>query len=405
MEFLHALHFISDVRPVPNMFPNLHTLTCKWSRESSSFSSYSIFVHAGLKNLYFEFNYSSHKFSPKFIPFTMPLMHLHGLRRFHIEVPDHASEVQNLRDTVIALRELPYLETLLLPLYAASAEILGTVSELPVLEEFLSGEHGRVTICGCRNKVLSPTFKVGCFPVLRCLTIAGCVAELVAIIQHPYFPVTIDYLTVDHKNCTQGGNNLTLFHESLVDKCHKLEEYSLLSSLDGPPLPFGEIRPLFALKLLRCLEIEGRVPLTFTSDEIQELGLSLPELETLRLTQRPLSLGSIPAVAIETLQAIAQFCPKLKTLGLSMDTSNVSTENIFRIKPFNSSLCELNIGQSRLPIENLGKTAIYLAQVLPPECEITIDSELYSDDDEDMRAWTALNKLLPDLRKVKDLGQ
>ncbi|KAG6814985.1 hypothetical protein H0H93_011379 [Arthromyces matolae] len=325
-------------------------------------------------------------------------MLLNGLRRFEIT----ADEIENLSPTIRVLQELPNLDTLCIPLYAASSDVLEAASRLPKLQRLIFTGRRRKQLCTCTGVSVSPVFTLGCFPSLRTLTIAGCASELSAIIGQSHFPTEIHTLQVYTMKCGITGDNvLTMFHKSLVNVCPDLAHYCVRDLDDS--LSFSELRPLLSLKLCSLI-VRGREPMTISSQELNELATSLPKLTLLNLNASPIKplhdLGIKGGLPIDMLSLIAQSCPDLRKLGLFLDTSNVPTGNILDLPPFNGNLRELDVGKSPLDYDNLEAVTMYLSQILPATCQLGIDK---TNDDE--ARWTSLSFFLPAMRKMKNLGR
>ncbi|KAG6849834.1 hypothetical protein H0H93_004518, partial [Arthromyces matolae] len=397
-----ALRFVSQARPVLNPFPNLRSYKCTVSEDAQLFP-FSMFSHPGLKHLSIVF---PHKRPCQLVPFTLPVRQLHGLSRFQM-----TGQVENLSKTIKVLRELPNLNTLLLPPFLASLEVLEACSRLPALRQLLSSGKAIDTECSCHSEKAGaqPTLTAGCFPVLTTLTIAGCAAELSSVIQQSHFPARIKNLRINRKQCsTVVPADLANFHQSLAGVCSNLKSYYLFSTFDELAPSFDEIQPLLSLKLHK-LQIRDYYPLTFTSIELGELVTSLPKLTVLYLNPSPSDasnrftglLEHTAGVSIDVLPVIARACPNLQKLGILLNGLRVPTDDIHNVPPFRESLHRLNVGLSLLPDENLQQVALYLAQVLPANCQLVIDEC----DDHDELLWKTLISLLPAMRKMKELGR
>ncbi|KAG6835921.1 hypothetical protein H0H93_013330 [Arthromyces matolae] len=386
------LRFISETRPLmSHPFPNLESLTFTMSQRTSwPFPLCTMFASPQLRDINFDFSQDSNIA----ISFCLPLTSLGGLRGFKIT----AQNVQNLNDIIRRLRGLPKLDTLAIPLQTTSLRILEAASELPALERLLStNKGGPARLCSCNDGPVEPnlTLVTGCFPVLTTLTIAGCVPELSNIIQHPHFPVQITALEVDHLQCSNDGNDFTLFHSYIAGICPGLTAYFLHSS--GPTLSFAELQPLLSLKLDHLL-IKGHEPLNFIPGELRELAASLPNLTQLYLNQSPYILlhGHVESnigFTIDLLPDIAQSCPNLQSLGILLNTSHVPTGGL-NILPFRACLRQMDLGLSPLKGDNSNVIATYLAQILPKNCELMVDEGGVDED-----AWKSLRESIFFLQK------
>ncbi|KAG6872999.1 hypothetical protein C0995_004131 [Termitomyces sp. Mi166 len=393
-EVLCALRFISDTRPVLDLFPGLHTLKIAPSKENWSLSLCSIFTHPGLKHL----NIQCPSYKYEILPFTLPLSRLQGLTRFEIE----GEQMQKIENSITALIHLPNLEILVIPPYLAGPQVLEAVSVLPSLQQLLSRGVGRRFSCDCEGNPVVPNFVEGCFPALNTITITGCADGLSAIVCHPHFPASIDKIDILPIACTTGC--LTHFNKSLADTCTGITEYELYSELDEGGPSIMELRPLFSCRL-RILAIQASKPLRFSQVEFRELASSLPDLEELFLNESPFKIlvdesGAPGGITLDMLLSISYCCPKLKRFGVLLNTTQPSTEDVLHVVPFSDSLRDFDIGKSPLSLENLEGVAIFLAHVIPSHCEI-----VFHEDGADSQMWKTLASVLNALRKMKDLGR
>ncbi|KAG6835375.1 hypothetical protein H0H93_002039, partial [Arthromyces matolae] len=347
---------------VSNPFPNLHTLACNGlSNDSWASPSWAPFVHPGLKHLVFKFWYAS---LPELVPFALPLVNMQGLSRFEITVDSNEAQVRNLVKTIHVIRDLPNLTTLVIPLYAATQDVLQAASELPVLEHLVSDQYGKEVDCRCVYFVI-PTFAVGCFPVLTSLTIVGCVTELLTIVQHPHFPINIIALRVYRTYCPQNANNLMGFHEFVAQHCRNLTEYAV-TSLFPIVFSFRQLLPLASLQIVD-LTVEA---LKFSQDELQELLTTLPNLKKLNLNPPPFhpKPGSNAGLTMDMIPVIASCCPRLQKLGIHIKDSNIGTSSSMEhivVVPFNDGFSELHVGNSAPPIHIFFEIVEYLGLILP----------------------------------------
>ncbi|KAG6879424.1 hypothetical protein C0992_002690 [Termitomyces sp. T32_za158] len=133
-------------------------------------------------------------------------------------------------------------------------------------------------------------------------------------------------------------------------------------------------------------------------------------------------------ITLDMLLTISRCCPKLRILGVVLDTTKPSNEDMLHIVPFNNNLELLDVGWSLLSSKDVAQVAMFLAQVLPSHCKVDwkdskddedsegdedSEDDEYSDDDEDSEdndentkeRWDILVSILPTLRTMKDLGR
>ncbi|KAG6846951.1 hypothetical protein H0H93_010911, partial [Arthromyces matolae] len=330
-ESLAVLQFLSHSLPVLTLFPNLSALTCEsFSSNTLSFPLCSMFAHSGLKYLNLKFSQES---SAKIIPVTLPVIHLQGLRCFVIT----AHEVSDLVATIEVLCGIPNLETLVIPRYSGSVDVLEAASKLPAMKQLLS-THGRYQDCSHPDEAIHPKFSDGCFPAAKTLTISGCELHLSTIIHQSRFPIGIDSLHVDYK-LRSPFDDVTNFHKSVAEFCANVTSYSFRCDWGKLSISFGQLQPLLSLKLSH-LVIASYYPLTLTENELTELVTSLPSLTLLHLNQSPRDIYNEfqTGIAIELLPIIATSCRNLQELGIFLDVRRLSRGFTFDDTPFNDNL-------------------------------------------------------------------
>ncbi|KAG6816502.1 hypothetical protein H0H93_008036 [Arthromyces matolae] len=390
------LRMISQSRPVQDLFPRLHTLSSILNDDTAAWLAVLPFLHDGLRRWNLEFR--SYLSPIILIPFLFPKIRLQGLCRIDFTVARNTGQLLGLPNVVRVARDLPNLDTLVVPLYEATRDMLSAASELPVLNRLLSDRYGQP--CGCRCRLeTGPSFPVHSFPVLESLTISGCAAELSSIIRHPQFPIKIRTLFVDHSECKSQASDpeveldLTDLHALVAQRCVQLTEYRVFSVVKHPYTLFRHMPPLISLELL-----DLAIPFASSTQETMQPHLvSLPNLISLHINRPSLRLSkSITPLVLQSLPLIASVCPQLQTLRIYLDLSNsvISTDDIIPI-PF-KDLRELDVGTSSLSkTENIDTVAAYLGVALPESCKLKFGPFPES---KEITGWVMLEQLLHQFR-------
>ncbi|KAG6874528.1 hypothetical protein C0992_007608, partial [Termitomyces sp. T32_za158] len=345
-----------------------------------------LFMHPGLQNLKIKSQ------SLPILSFMIPSPRIQNLTFLAIQKWD---DLENLQDSITVFADLPKLQKLILPFYAAQAGVLEVASTFPALQSLQSHSFGWPSICDPQDHppVVVPKFIKGCFPTLKAITVAGCQRAVEAILNHPFFPNSVNSISIDLIPCS--FNCFTQLHKSVATICPDITSYCLYTNKpEEKRLSFEGLQPLFSCNL-KYLDIVVFEPLSFSPAELLELASSFPEIEEMHLNEHnPKGSG----ITLDMLLTISRCCPKLRILGVALDTTKPSNEDMLHIVPFNNNLEKLEVGWSPLSSKDAGEVAMFLAQVLPSHCKFLFKRS-------NKKTWDILMSILPALRMMKDLGR
>jgi len=141
-------------------------------------------------------------------------------------------------------------------------------------------------------------------------------------------------------------------------------------------ITFDTLRPLLEFQKLVGFKITHKESLVITENDIKELAMAWPTLETLHLCHDPHILEDAPCdggLSPTALMHFAEYCPNLKELGLFMNATvwTDSSQCPQIVKPF-SRLQRLHVGVSRIAQPNA--VARFLSDVCPRQLAIFTDS-------------------------------
>ncbi|KZP14522.1 hypothetical protein FIBSPDRAFT_1048739 [Athelia psychrophila] len=318
------------------------------------------------------------------------------------------------------LRALPELEKVVLPEHHITSAVLGALATLPRLR-VVQFEYGPEQGDGDAADVLAiaPSLEVGAFPALMDLSLTVPLAALTALLPSLG---GLTHLYVDTP-AVQTSLDVSSLLSALPSGCPSLvalylELLWLRPAEDGDDddaplwadreredmLTLDTLRPLLVLPLREFTLTHDR-PLLLSPAEVRQLARAWPQIEVLVLACEPLTLelgddvgrggGALPLSVLATL---ARLCPRLRTLGLFMDASEIGADvAAWGVTPaLNTPSCSPRKGKGGasdadeeeergppVPFKNLKKltvgvspindapaVALALSHLLPPTCVV-----------------------------------
>jgi hypothetical protein len=289
-----------------------------------------------------------------------------------------------------AIKSLEHLETINLPPFNLSAQIVEALSVLPNLLEVKCQELGQARI----PSPIPPSnihFSQGAFRSLRGLWLIVDVPSTIVLLNQEFFPSQIQELSL----AMPINQHPTAVHELLeviANKCPMLETFSFSDRTredldDTPSLTLKDISPILSYPRLKSLKIRHSLPLALGKSDIEGLASSLTLIESLCLNELPAVLDRSHGLPLDALSSFARHCPRLKWLGLLVDTTLKSTTDIQSFR----ALQRLSMGYSH--IEDYKPVVYFLAKICPPGCEV--EGESFWGDYKESEQWTRVNEVLP----------
>lgn len=150
-------------------------------------------------------------------------------------------------------------------------------------------------------------------------------------------------------------------------ECLLLESVDLASRPRDNRVTNDTFRPLYECKNLVGFTFSHECPISMTQAELAQLAEAWPTLERLSLCVDPVITDGC-TLTLECLTPFAQHCPELKILGLYVDALAVPNQ-VEMEPPRFPKLEKLAMGLSN--IQNADAVAVYLSNLVSPECELT----------------------------------
>ncbi|KAK7678992.1 hypothetical protein QCA50_017935 [Cerrena zonata] len=233
-----------------------------------------------------------------------------------------------LPQIVTIIEALPDLQTLSIPVpFDGDAfELFSCVSRLPKLKSFTNTSLGDVII----SETLHPTttlFTPGAFQFLDTLKLQCHLAGAKALITAAHSPVHVKRLAfrIPDLGSTQQVHE---FLAIVVEKCPNLKAFRIEFNQDPgdtPSRPWGEkigftmLRPLLSLRQIESIEVCCVQDLELSQPVIEEMSLAWPKLTFLRIKSFPTETSEEePSLTLDALLPLAQRCPNLRVLSLSL---------------------------------------------------------------------------------------
>ncbi|KAH8108698.1 hypothetical protein DFH11DRAFT_1631729 [Phellopilus nigrolimitatus] len=384
-------------RPMINILPNLLELYISVWSETSLLQYAVLFLHASLKHLSF-------KISPH-------VSNVSDIELFLDEVSSRASNVNDISATFTS--SFPLIETsfssfiagrkALSVLYMASCTLTTAVLEaascLPHLKQ-LSIDLQKTG----NNNAFDAVQSILCadgnsrkqFPSMRFLDLQSRLDSITDFISsRPNFSCLWS-LRIDMV-CHGDADDLQRCLEVISTSCKNLVRlvFTQFNHVGVHPAVLDQekasisaeiLMPITSLPFLVVFELSHTQYITISDDELVDLLSRCLRLTTLRLNPEPIQLAdhNSPVPSLAVIHRIVECRPKLETLAIYLDASNVELP-IFVAEPL-KSLGSLSLGRS--PIKDADRVALYLSQVLPQSCELVTGVHSAS-------AWSEVKKKLP----------
>lgn len=338
--------------------------------------------------------------------------------------------VREVEDDLIHLfKGLPRLKKIIFPAYTFTSRIVEELSKLRDLDtvqfEFMSPSgQGQGDPEDVMN--FSPQLQKAAFPALVDLSVSGHLADATKLLTGSWSPGRLTALYV-HVCWGHLPETVTQFVSAVSETCHSLTRlyidffgeptaYTAEAADDSPPsqarLSWQALRPILTCEKLVIFELRWNKPIAVSQDDLEEVALNWPSLETFLLNCEPMDVSIAPSLTLQALLPFAEHCPNLVELGLYMaplaDLDGPSFG--LAVKPF-QSLKRLCVGLS--PIYEPGPVTLFLSQICPLGCEVdagmtwpdgfaVLDSEeLQHRSTEWHEMWQEVNRMLPLLTQLR----
>ena len=371
------------------ILPNLHTL--EWvAVKDRPLYTIGYFLHSRVKKfvLYLRQDMlDSQRDIFKYFASCMPNLSFLDIRA-NIPVRDFED------DLVYFLQKLPKLQDVVFPYYYVTTKIAKCLSDMEHLssidvhrddsvDELFSGDLLDVAS-------FNPTLTEGAFPRLFRLYMYVSYDDATRFIKAPFSLSRLTQFCNDSDRLIETPDSVHQLLSALSENCPPLKVLELSSILDAsvtnitdhPPgyITLDTLKPIFTLPHLVIFELQHQYPLLMTQQDITLLASSCPALENIRLGIDTIYLTE-STLTLAALVPFAQHCPKLEHLGLFVNATAIAVPEVSPTaapKPF-KSLQYLYMGYSM--IDKWLNPAIYLSQLLGPECEITAEPLWDEDND------------------------
>ncbi len=327
-------------------------------------------------------------------------------------------------DLIYFLQKLPKLQDVVFPFYYLTTNIAKCLSDMEHLSsiDVLRDDSDDELFSGDLVDVASfnPTLTESAFPLLSRLSMFVKYDDATRFIKAPFSLSKLTHFYNDSDGLIETPDCVHQLLSALSENCPLVKVIELSSILDAsvtnitdqPPgyIALDTLKPIFKLPHLVIFELQHQYPLRMTQQDITLLASSCPALENIRLGIDTVYLTE-STLTLAALIPFAQHCPKLEHLGLFVNATAIAVPEISptaALKPF-KSLRYLYMGYS--VIDKWLTPAIYLSQLLAPECEITteplwdedndINEELSSIKEVRSELWEKAKTTVPMLSKVR----
>ncbi|KAJ8519089.1 hypothetical protein ONZ45_g3925 [Pleurotus djamor] len=360
---------IALVRTTEDVFPNLHTL--EWAMEIGSIPLF-LHEHVHTLRLWLSPNHILHT-ATALLSLCANIKRLSPRLRI-IDVASNISSQYIENEIMDLIGSLRLLETVVLPPQCSTPRLFSLLAALPSLSHLSLAGRGDVQETTTHHYIF-PNLSPGSFNHLISLELNLPLVKTSAILASLTTLRSLTNLSLFSPDRENPGSIQDVL-KAASRSFPRLESISVCPLVGGPPelgpflrhLDFPSLRPLVVLSNLINLTLYHQTSFLLTLDNLTELTLSLPRLETCHLNHGPYQFRSAHALPCNAMFPFAQNCPKLRELGLYINA--LSPPSLSIDDPSFPQLKTLHLGNS--PISEATKPALFLSQILPPYCEITI---------------------------------
>lgn len=367
-----AFDEISRTRVTLNILPNLRHLT--WVTTSVERMRLSLmFQHENITD-FTVFLHTTPTY-PISTFFKEVMLRMPKLKELDLRFSFPASKAEG--DFIELFRGLARLKKIVLPLYTLTSKIveeLSTLRELTTIQFEFMESQGRGDIADV--VAFNPQLRAGAFPALEDLSLSVLLVDMTRFISGSFAPSNLTSLYA-HTISQSSPEEVSAFLTAVAENCQLLTRLYLDfftssdigTDLRQPCITWENLRPVLSCSNLVEFEVRWDKAFQLTQDDVEEMAMKWPSLETLNLNCEPMYLNVPPSLDLRALIPFARHCPKILELGLYIDAgADVDIAAQYPpLVPFRS-LQRLLMGNS--PIRDYKKVALFLSQLCPLGCEV-----------------------------------
>ncbi|KAG8876407.1 hypothetical protein FRB97_004181 [Tulasnella sp. 331] len=264
-----------------------------------------------------------------------------------------------------------------LPPCSATREVVGVLGRLPMLKEYVTWDFVAYRAPMDSDIGMQFDWEAGRYEHLEELSFTTTsLAKASAIVEKrcsPYLRTlmitcrsTLEIGAVRDFTTTLAATypNITAIHILL---------FSDSASPQPEALSFNDIRPLLKCTALSTLRLGHNLPMSYTQDDVAEMGAAWPRMRSLQLCEDPTSREGT-GQPLQTVLAFARAFTKLETLALYVDMSTVNETPSIPWGLATSDWDVLDFGTSSIDTDDLliavNKVALFLARISGPDVSI-----------------------------------
>ncbi|KAI0071465.1 hypothetical protein K474DRAFT_1776166 [Panus rudis PR-1116 ss-1] len=288
--------------------------------------------------------------------------------------------------------KIPKVRRLTIPLLldAEPVPFLRAVSELQYLEEF-STITGRYKFNSCSPSwPITPEFHPGSWPRLRTFAMHGSLDDIVRILKHPNGPRDLKAVAV--RTRWPALRDITAFFDMMARENPQLERLELFTDhvymsipenqhrapIRESPVCIETIQPLLNLHDIKVFRFSCDKRLSLNQRDFELLTSSWPKLEELQLETEilPPSLSDLdtsePDLNLDVFLSLADHCPDLKKLSISLD-ARAGSKLFLRPIPLPSlpKLLTVRLLPGLRPFTPID-VPVVIARICPPDVNLSI---------------------------------
>ncbi|KZS97036.1 hypothetical protein SISNIDRAFT_493291 [Sistotremastrum niveocremeum HHB9708] len=416
-------------RPSMELLPNLQTL--RWTASRPRFlRSALVFIHKGLTSLTLSITRPD---GAKFLEsiFYMLSERTPNLTHFELDCPRPVSEYED--SFVTFLSSLQRLRRLVLPHFFLTTAVMHALGPLPDLLDIVlqKGDH-----VGASKDLASLSFPTNrdFFPCIRTLSLDSSLFEAQRLLgskgSRGFSTLTELHIS---SLALESPHDIQSFIACIPEFCPNLTSLmlallalSVVSPSHPTEITLPILKPVLNIPHLIDFGITYNYPLKLTNADVAVLAENWPNLRSLYLCESSYDTHerSATSLTLHSLLPFAKHCSKLEQLGIFIDacppeSSDDDCLDLTSTRKTFESLKLLLVGQSFLPPASVVPTALFLAEILPPNCEFSTGctdrphcfSPVYheaspnpeSDDafQSRLNQWAEVKKLVPAFHSVK----